>query len=148
MKVIFLANVKGVAKKDEIKEAKDGYAKNFLFKKKLAVEATPENLKALEERLANEKAKADQKVVDSKALAEKLNKVGVTIKGKGGDTGKLYGAITSADIAKAIKDQDGLDVDKKDIALKDPIKEPGEHKVKVKIFMDINAEVKVNVIAE
>lgn len=147
MKVIFLANVKGVAKKDEMKEVKDGYAKNFLLKKKLAVEATPENLKALEVKKQKEKEREDKKIADAKALAEKLNKVGITIAGKGGDTGKLYGAITSSEIAKALAEE-GLDIDKKDIALKDPIKEPGEYKVKVKIFMDINAEVKVNVKAD
>jgi large subunit ribosomal protein L9 len=147
MQVIFLANVKGVAKKDEMKDVKDGYAKNFLFKKKLAVEATPANLQALEAKKQQEKDREAQKIADAKALADKLNKVGVTITGKGGDTGKLYGAITSSEIAKALADE-GLDVDKKDIALKDPIKEPGEYSVKVKIFMEINAQVKVIVKAE
>jgi large subunit ribosomal protein L9 len=147
MKVIFLANVKGVAKKDEMKEVKDGYAKNFLFKKKLAVEATPANIQALDAKKQQEKEREAQKIADAKALADKLNKVGVTIAGKGGDTGKLYGAITSAEIAKALADE-GLEIDKKDIALKDPIKEPGEYSVKVKIFMEINAQVKVIVKAE
>ena len=147
MKVIFLANVKGVAKKDEMKEVKDGYAKNFLLKKKLAVEATPENIQALEEKRQKDKDREDKKIADAKALAEKLNKVGITISGKGGDTGKLYGAITSSEIAKALADE-GLDIDKKDIALKDPIKEPGEYSVKVKIFMNINAQVKVLVKAD
>jgi len=147
MKVIFLANVKGVAKKDETKEVKDGYAKNFLLKKKLAVEATPENIRALEEKKQKEKDREDKKIADAKALAEKLNKVGITITGKGGDTGKLYGAITSSEIAKALAEE-GLDIDKKDIALKDPIKEPGEFSVKVKIFMEINAQVKVIVKAD
>ncbi|MGE4318218.1 MAG: 50S ribosomal protein L9 [Deferribacterales bacterium] len=147
MKVIFLQNVKGVANKDEIKEVKPGYAQNFLFKKKVAIEATQANLDALAARKQLEKEKEDQKVADAKALAEKLNKVGITLKGKGGDTGKLYGAITAADIAKGLADA-GVEVDKKDIALKDPLKEPGEFKVKVKIYHEINAEVKVTVIAE
>jgi len=147
MKVIFLQDVKGVAKKDEIKEAKDGYAQNFLFKKKLAVEATPANLAALEAKRQAAKEREAKKIADAKALAETLNKTGITIKGKGGDTGKLYGAITAADIAKALHDA-GVEVDKKDIALKDHIKEPGLHSVKVKIYMEINAEVKVNVVAE
>ena len=139
--------MKGVAKKDETKEVKDGYAKNFLLKKKLAVEATPENIAALDEKKQKEKEREDKKIADAKALAEKLNKVGVTISAKGGDTGKLYGAITSSEIAKALADE-GLEIDKKDIALKDPIKEPGEFSVKVKIFMDINAQVKVIVKAD
>ncbi len=134
-------------KKDETKEVKDGYAKNFLLKKKLAVPATPENIAALAEKKQKEKEREDKKIAEAKALAEKLNKVGVTIVGKGGDTGKLYGAITNADIAKALNDE-GLDVDKKDIALKDPLKEPGEYSIKVKIFMDINAQVKVIVKAD
>jgi len=147
MKVIFLENVKGVAKKDEVKEAKDGYAKNFLFKKKLAIEATPENLQALAERQQKTKDDEAKKIADSKALAEKLNKVTLTLKGKIGDTGKLYGAITSAEIAQELK-KEGLDVDKKSIVLKDPIKEAGLHPVKVKIYLDINAEIKVNITAE
>lgn len=147
MKVIFLDNVKGVAKKDEMKEVKEGYAQNFLFKKKLAIEATPQNIKMLEEKKKQAKDREDKKIADAKALAEKLNKVGIIITGKGGDTGKLYGAITAAEIAKALE-AEGLDVDKKDIALKDPIKEPGEYSVKVKIFMDINAQIKVIVKAE
>lgn len=147
MKVIFLDNVKGVAKRDDIKEVKEGYAKNFLFKKKLAVEATPGNIKALEDKKAKNKEREEQKIADAKALAEKLNKVGVTISGKGGDTGKLYGAITSSEIAKALKEE-GIEVDKRDIDLKDPIKEPGEFSVKVKIFMEINAQVKVIVKAD
>jgi len=147
MKVIFLQNVKGVANRDEIKEVKEGYAKNFLFKKKLAIEATQVNIDALAVRKEKEKEKEAQKIAEAKALAETLNKTGITLKGKGGDTGKLYGAITSADIAKGLEDA-GVAVDKKDIALKDHIKEPGEYKVKVKIYQEINAEVKVTVIAD
>jgi len=147
MKVIFLENVKGVAKKDEMKEVKPGYAQNFLFKKKLAVEATPANLQALEEKKKKEKEREDKKIAEAKALAETLNKTGVTIHAKGGDTGKLYGAITNTEIAKALADA-GVEVDKRDIALKDHIKEPGEYSVKVKIFMDINAQVKVIVKAD
>ena len=147
MKVIFLQDVKGVAKKDEIKEAKDGYAQNFLFKKKLAIEATPANIASLEAKKQAAKEREAQKIADAKALAETLNKTGITLKGKGGDTGKLYGAITAADIAKALQEA-GVEVDKKDIAMKDPIKEPGLHSVKVKIFMDINAELNVTVVAE
>jgi len=147
MKVIFLADVKGVAKKDDMKDVKDGYAQNFLFKKKLAIEATETNLQALAEKKQKAKDREDKKIADAKALAEKLNQVGVTIIGKGGDTGKLYGAITSSEISKALTEA-GVEVDKKDIALKDPIKEPGEYSVKVKIFMEINAHVKVIVKAE
>lgn len=147
MKVIFLQNVKGVANKDEIKEVKDGYAQNFLLKKKLAVEATQANIDALAAKKQKEKENEAAKVAEAKQLAETLNKTGITLKGKGGDTGKLYGAITAADIAKGLADA-GVNVDKKDIAMKDPIKEPGEFKVKVKIYHDINAEVKVTVVAE
>lgn len=147
MKVIFLQNVKGVANKDEIKEVKDGYAQNFLLKKKLAVEATPANLQAAADKKQAEKEREAKKMADAKVLAETLNKTGIVISGKGGDTGKLYGAITSADIAKGLADA-GVQVDKKDIAMKDPIKEPGEYSIKVKIYHEINAEVKVTVKAD
>lgn len=147
MKVIFLQNVKGVANKDEIKEVKDGYAQNFLLKKKVAVEATPANIQAVEDKKQAQKDLEAKKMAEAKVLAETLNKTGIVIVGKGGDTGKLYGAITSADIAKGLHDA-GVEVDKKDIAMKDPIKEPGEFKIKVKIYHEINAEVKVTVKAD
>lgn len=147
MKVIFLKDVKGVAKKGDIKESKDGYAKNYLFKNGLAVEATEANLKKLENQKAAEAAKEQKRKDDAKALAEKLRTVGIKLSKKAGETGKLYGAITSADIAEALK-AEGLEIDKRDIDLHDPIKDTGVHTVKVNIYMDIKSEIKVEVHGE
>ena len=147
MKVIFLKDVKGVAKKGDIKEAKDGYAKNFLFKQNLAVEATEANLTKLAQQKANDAAKEQKRKDDAKTLAEKLKKVGIKMSKKCGETGKLYGAITSSDIAEALK-AEGLEVDKRDIDLHDPIKETGVHAVKVNIYMDIKSEIRVEVHGE
>ena len=147
MKVIFLKDVKGVAKKGDMKEAKDGYAKNFLFKQNLAVEATEANLKKLEQQKALEVAKEQKRKDDARALAQKLKTVGIKMSKKSGETGKLYGAITAADIAEALK-AEGLEVDKRDIDLHDPIKETGVHTVKVNIYMDRKSEIKVEVNGE
>ena len=147
MKVIFLKDVKGVAKKGDIKEAKDGYAKNYLFKHNVAVEATEANLKKLENQKAAEAAKDQKRKEDAKVLAEKLRTVGIKIGKKAGETGKLYGAITSADIAEALK-AEGLEIDKRDIDLHEPIKDTGVHSVKVNIYMDIKSEIKVEVHGE
>lgn len=147
MKVIFLKDVKGVAKKGDIKDAKDGYAKNFLFKQNLAVEATEANLKKLEQQKANEVAKEQKRKSDAKELAQKLKSVGIKISKKSGETGKLYGAITASDIAEALK-LEGLEVDKRDIDLPDPIKDVGIYNVKVNIYMDIKSEIKVEVNGE
>jgi len=147
MKVIFLKDVKGVAKKGEVKEAKDGYAKNFLFKKKLAVEATPENISKLEQEKQDAAAKEAKRIEDAKKLAQELDKVGITFVRKVGETGKLYGAITSQEIAEELNKK-GLNVDKKDISLKDPIKEAGIHKVQVNLYLGTKGNVTVNVNAE
>lgn len=147
MKVIFLKDVKGVAKKGDIKESKDGYAKNYLFKQNIAIEATEANLKKLENQKAAETAKEQKRKDDARALAERLRTVGIKLSKKAGETGKLYGAITSADIAEALK-AEGLEIDKRDIDLHDPIKDTGVHTVKVNIYMDIKSEIKVEVHGE
>ena len=102
MKVIFLKSVKGVANEGDIKEVKEGYAKNFLFKQKLALEATPANMKAHEEKLESIKEQEKLKVAEAKALAEKLTTTKVEFSLKAGDTGRLYGAVTSQEISDAL----------------------------------------------
>jgi len=148
MKVIFLKDVKGSGQKDEIKEVKDGYAKNFLLKKKVAIEATPENLAMLDEKKAQAEAKEADRVQKAKELAAKLDKAGITMQVKAGETGKLYGAITSQDIADGLEKQEGLKVDKKDIVLKDPIKTTGSHKVTIALYKGVKANVTVNINAQ
>lgn len=142
MKVIFLKNVKGVANEGDIKEVKEGYAKNFLFKQKLALEATTANMKAHEEKLESIKEQEKLKVAEAKALAEKLKTITIEFSLKAGDTGRLYGAVTSQEISDALAKQ-GLPVDKKLFDMKEPIKEAGTHTVKVNIYKEVKSQLTV-----
>lgn len=145
MKVILLQDVKGTGKAGDVANVSDGYARNMLFKKNLAVEATDKNMKALEKKRAEEAAL----YAANKAEAENVKKViegkAVVIKTKGGEGGKLFGSITSADIADAVKAQFDVDIDKKKIVLKNPIKAAGEFDVPAKLFHEVTAEIKVKV---
>ncbi len=131
MKVIFLKNVKGVANEGDVKDVKEGYAKNFLFKQKLALEATPANMKAHEEKIA-----------EAKALAEKLKAAKIEFNQKAGDTGRLYGAVTSQEISDALV-KIGIHIDKKLFDIKEPIKEAGTHTVKVNIYKEVKSQLTV-----
>ncbi len=142
MKVIFLKNVKGVASEGDIKEVKEGYAKNFLFKQKLALEATTANMKAHEEKLESIKEQEKLKIAEAKALAEKLKTITIEFALKAGDTGRLYGAVTSQEISDALAKQ-GLPVDKKLFDMKEPIKEAGTHTVKVNIYKEVKSQLTV-----
>lgn len=147
MKVIFLKDVHNVAVEGDIKEVKTGYAQNFLFKKGLAVEATESNMKALERKLALIKEKEKTRIKDASDLAERLKSVKVAFSRKAGETGRLYGAVTGQEIADAVKEQ-GVEIDKKLLDLKDPIKEVGVHNIKVNIFKEIKGQVTVTVSAD
>lgn len=142
MKVIFLKNVKGVANEGDIKDVKEGYAKNFLFKQKLALEATPANMKAHEEKLESIKEQENLKIAEAKALAEKLKTLKLEFNQKAGETGRLYGAVTSQEISDMLSKQ-GTPVDKKLFDMKEPIKEAGTHTVKVNIYKDIKSTLTV-----
>lgn len=142
MKVIFLKNVKGVANEGDIKEVKEGYAKNFLFKQKLALEATPANLKAHEEKLEAIKEQENLKIAEAKALSEKLKTLKLEFNQKAGETGRLYGAVTSQEISDMLSNM-GIPVDKKLFDMKEPIKEAGTHTVKVNIYKDIKSQLTV-----
>lgn len=147
MKVIFLKDVKGVANKGEIKDVKEGYARNLLFKKDLALEATPINIGRYEKEKEKIKAVEINRVEDAKFMADKLNKVSVTLEKKAGDSGTLFGAITTMEISKALK-SNGVDVDKKLLQLDSPIKKTGEYKVRVNLYKDTKAEITVIVNAK
>ncbi len=142
MKVIFLKNVKGVANEGDVKDVKEGYAKNFLFKQKLALEATPANMKAHEEKLESLKEQEKLKVAEAKALAEKLKTTKIEFSLKAGETGRLYGAVTSQEISDALA-KIGLPVDKKLFDMKEPIKEAGTHTVKVNIYKEVKSQLTV-----
>ena len=118
MKVILLADVKGVGKKDQTINASEGYVKNFLFPRKLAVEANSGNLKKLDNQKKAEDLQRQEELDAAKALGEKIAEQKVVIKVKTGDNGKLFGAVTNKEIAVALKEQTGLAVDKKKISLR------------------------------
>ncbi|MBZ4643963.1 MAG: ribosomal protein [Deferribacteraceae bacterium] len=147
MKVIFLKDVKNVAKANEIKEVKEGYARNYLFKNNLAVEATKENLDKLNKKLEKIAATEEQRLLNAKKLAEQLKTVEVKMKKKAGEKGRLFGAITSSDLADEVN-KFGIQLDKKLIDMKNPIKEVGVHIVDVNIYKGIKGQLKVVVDAE
>ena len=146
MKVIFNVDVKGQGKKGELKEVSDGYARNFLLPKNLASEATVDNINALK---LKEKAKANQIAKEKAAAmetAEKLSGIQVTIRAKAGNGGKLFGAVTSQEISKALKEQHGIEIEKNKIVMKDSIKNFGSYTVKAKLGHEISGNVSVMVI--
>ena len=141
--VILKKDVKGTGKEGDVVKVSDGFARNKLIPGGLAVEATEANKRAI----AREKAKAAEKYAQDKEAAEqlaaKLTAAPVIVKTKVGDNGKLFGSITSMDIAQAVSEQLGTEVDKKKVVLDKPIKEVGETEVTVKLFQDVAAKVKV-----
>ena len=146
MVVILLKDFKGTGKAGEVVKVSDGYARNRLIPKGLAKEATEGNIRNLEKQkeIADEK-RAEQKAAAQKQ-AEKINEITLTIRSKGGESGKLFGSITSKDIADALQEQENIKVDKKKIVLDSPIKQTGSSEVTVKLFPEVTAVLKINVI--
>ncbi len=143
MKVLLLEDVKAQGKKGEIINVSDGYAKNFLFPKNLAKEATAQvisEVKAKNDSAAYKKATEKKQAME---LAEKINGAVITFKTTGGADGRLYGAITTKDIADKVASQLGITVDKKKIVLSDNIKRTGEYAVKLKLYPEVSAELKI-----
>lgn len=145
MKVILLQDVKGTGKKNQLVNVSDGYARNFLFTKKLAVEATTDNLQKLKEYNVSQDLKKQKEIENAKDLAKKIEEIRISVKVKAGDTGKIFGGITSANIADELKNQYNINVDKKKIILEEPIKILGAYTVNIKLYEGINAKLKVNV---
>lgn len=148
MKVILLEDVKGLGKKGDLVNCKTGYARNFLFPKELAIEATPTNLKKWEEEMKDKEAKMQKEKEEALELKERLEKITVELKGKGGEGGRLFGSITSKDIADSLKKQHNIDIDKKKIELKENIKTAGITNVEIRVFPEITASLKVDVTIE
>jgi large subunit ribosomal protein L9 len=145
MKVILLQDVKGVGKKDQIVNASEGYAKNFLFPKNLALEANTGNMKQLDNKKKAEAAKAQEELENAQALAVEIEKMNVKVEVKIGENGKLFGAVTNKEIGAAIKEQYGMDIDKKKIVLADSIKTTGEKEASVKLHPKVSAKLKITV---
>lgn len=143
MKVILLEDVKSLGKKGEIVNVNDGYARNFILPKKLGVEATSKNLNDLKLQKANEVKVAQELLEEAQALAKKLEAGKVEVAIKVGEGGRTFGSVSSKEIAVAVKEQMGFDIDKKKIQLKDAIKAVGTHSVPVKLHQKVTAELKV-----
>lgn len=143
MKVILLQDVKSLGKKGEIVNVNDGYARNFILPKKMGVEATGKNLNDLKLQKNNEKKVAKEQLATAKDLAEKLGQGKVELAIKVGEGGRAFGSVSSKEIAAAVKEQMGLEVDKKKIQLKETIKSLGTHNVPVRLHPEVTAELKV-----
>ena len=148
MKVILKQDVKGLGKKEDMVQVSDGYARNFLFPKGIAVEASKDNMNIMNTRKEAERTKKARDKAHAEAQAEKLNEITLVLKGKAGDQGRLFGSITGKDIADAIKSKHKIEVDKKKIALSEPIKTLGESVVEIRLFAGVVAKLKVTVEAE
>ncbi|PWK16546.1 50S ribosomal protein L9 [Tumebacillus permanentifrigoris] len=148
MKVIFVQDVKGQGKKGEIKEVSTGYANNFLFSKGLAVEATADNLNKQKIAAEGDKRRAAQVLTDAKELADKFKDLTITIKTKSGEGGRVFGAVSSKQIADGLKEQAKITLDKRKILLDDAIKSLGTTVVTVKLHPEVSAELRVQVVAE
>lgn len=145
MKVILLQDIRGKGKKGQMIEASDGYARNYLLPRKMAVEATADNVNTMK---MNDKAKAEQMArekAQAQEFAEKLKDITVKLKAKSGNGGRLFGSITSQEVADALKQQSGIAIDKKKIVQDEPIKSFGTFSLKAKLGYEIVATITVHV---
>lgn len=148
MKVILKADIKGVGKKDQVINASDGYARNFLFPKNLAVEANAENMSKLKAKQDSNAFKKSQEKEEAERISDKLSKILLKVKVKSGANGKIFGGVSSKEIAENLEKQYQIKVDKKKIELKDTIKTLGVFTVDIKLFEGVIGKVKVDVISE
>ena len=148
MIVILNRDVKGTGKAGDVVKVSDGYARNMLLPRGYAKEATEGKIRSLEKQKAIAAEKKAEEKAAAQARAEEINKLSVKISTKVGDSGKIFGSITSKDIAEALKAQHGMDLDKKKIQLSSPIKQTGETAVDIKLYQEVTAQLKVIVEAE
>ena len=145
MKVILLQDIKGTGKKDQIIEASDGFARNYLIPRKMAREATAEAVNAIEKSKSADKHREDVRRNEAEAKARELKGKVIQLSVRGGENGKLYGAVTNDLIAAALKEQHGYDVDKRKLELDEPIKTAGQSFVTLKLMAGISTRMIVNV---
>jgi len=143
MKVILLEDVKSLGKKGQIVNVNDGYARNFILPKKLGLEANNKNLNDLKLKKANDEKIAQEQLEEAQELGKKIEAGKITLAIKVGEGGRTFGSVSTKEIAAAVKEQMGYDVDKKKIQLKETIKTLGTHNVPVKLHTKVTAELKV-----
>ncbi|MCL2375841.1 MAG: 50S ribosomal protein L9 [Defluviitaleaceae bacterium] len=145
MKVILLEDVKGVGKKDQIINAADGYVRNFLFPKKLALEANKANLAMLEKKKKGAEAQRIKNLEDARAMKAVLEEKTLQISQKTGDAGRLFGSVTNKEVAQMLLEQEGIDVDRKKITIPEAIKTVGEHIAEIRLHTDVTAILKLEI---
>lgn len=148
MKVILTQDIKSIGKKGQVIDAADGYARNYLLPKKLAVVADATNMNELKTKQEANKYKRDMTMASAKELSEKMKGFELIFKIKAGDNGKTFGSVTSKDIAEQLNKKYFVEVDKKKVCLDDAIKTLGVYNIEIKLFEGISGFIKVNVIAE
>lgn len=148
MKVILKADIKGVGKKDQVIQASDGYARNFLFPKNLAVEANNENMSKLKAKQDSAKFQKGQEKEEAKKIAEKLSKILLKIQVKAGENGKIFGGVSTKEIAQELEKEYQIKIDKKKIDLKETIKTLGMQTVEIKLFEGVIGKLKIDVVSQ
>ena len=148
MQVILIQDVNNLGGINEVVNVKNGYARNFLFPRQMAVEASPSNMKQLDERLKQHKKKEDKMLAEINKVVEVLKESPVRLSAKTGTSGKIFGSITSVQIAKAIRDQKGYEIDRRKIQLVDDVKELGTYKAKIDFGNGQETELELEVVAE
>lgn len=148
MKVILKADIKGVGKKDQVINASDGYARNFLLPKNLAVEANSENMSKLKAKQDASAYKKSQEKEEAKKIADKLTKILLKIPVKAGENGRIFGGVSAKEIADKLKENYGIEVDKKKIELKETIKELGVRSVTIRLYEGVSGTLKIDVISK
>lgn len=148
MKVVLQKDVPGLGKKDTAVEVAEGYARNYLIPRGLALPASSAQLKRIEELRDAERRREAKDEAKAREDARKLKAQGITMRAKAGEGGKLYGSITAKDVAESIRGITGLEVDRRKVELRDPIKELGEHSVTVRLYPGVSADVMITVVPE
>ena len=148
MKVILTHDIRALGRKGDVKEVADGYARNYLIPKDLALEATPANIKLLNDQKASMIHRELQDEAEAKELAGKLKDVVITFQAKVGEGGRLFGSITAKDIVEEIKKKTHYELDKRKLEIDEAIKNAGDHPVKIHLYKEITATITVKVVAE
>lgn len=148
MKVILMSDIKNIGKKDQIINASDGYARNFLFPKKLAIEANAKNLADLKGRNDSKQHKKDVEKKEAQQIASKLEKITLKIEVKAGENGKIFGGVSTKEISEQLEKQHNIKIDKKKIELKETIKNLGTFNINAKLFEGVNGNIKIHIISQ
>jgi large subunit ribosomal protein L9 len=148
MEIILIQDVDNLGGANELVKVKNGYARNFLIPSKLAVEASPSNIKQLEERLKQQKKKEDKMLAEISSVINKLKEAALKLTAKTGTSGKIFGSVTPLQISRAIRDQKGYDIDRRKISITDDVKEIGSYKATIDFGNGKSAEVDFEVVAE